>query len=299
MLKAINEEKGDKYFASEAFKKFPNPKEFTWVCEKCDEEVSIKKEHIRLREDSDKEIWVCSHFSHKPGSSCEMVSESESHYNKKDLLASQLYSDEIPLKIGNTTLLINYNDIKGVEVTRGRRRADILIEFKESNSVFGSGIVIEVMESEEMDSIWNKFTSWFEKGYSFTYFKKSEFSGNRLESGVIEVKYPFAKASGKYSEKIYEEIKSKVNRLEGIKSMTLLSSKYENEYTCNNCKHSSVDKNKNGEIKSSMVCCWKKYNEGEKKRPEKFKPNHTCSDWKYGGDKNLVNKIEKNYFGGD
>lgn len=299
MLKARNKENDKIYLAAEAYKKLPDPEDYEWVCPNCGENVYPKEEHSRLREDTDKVIWVTSHFSHGPDSSCKKTGESQQHYSKKLLILSQLYSDRLSLKVGGAILFIPSENIKGAEVTRGSNRADILVEFEEENEIFGSGIVFEIVESEEMDSVWNKFKSWFKKGYSFTYYDKSDFDGNKPKSGVLEVKYPFITGIEKYSKDIYDDIKSRIERLEGIDYTTKLYEKYEKEYTCSNCYHSGPDKDRNGNF-TGLVCCWKGYKEGENERPDgKFKPTHTCNDYRYKRNKNLLKIIEKNINGGE
>jgi len=291
MLRAKCEENGQVYIASEALQTFLDPNKESWVCPNCGEELFLKEEHIRIREDCPEEIWVTSHFAHSPNSSCKNAGESQMHYSKKLTLLNQLYSNKIPVRVGNTTLLIDYKEVKGVEENVGNRRADILVEFKEKDKIFGSGIVFEIAESEDDESLNDKLISWAESGYSFTYFKSHEFEDNRLKKGVIEVKYPFLKAIDESYELMYENIRENLTKIENLKSITKFKQKIDEEFTCSTCAHAGIDKTPDGEF-TGMICCWKDKNQGDRKMPNgKFKPWHTCEDWKYGS-KNLEKRIK-------
>lgn len=285
---------GKIFRAEQAIQTLLEPKKEKWTCIGCKEEVSLKKEFIRLDERCSYPIEVLSHFAHHPNSTCKDAKETTSHYNRKLYVLSQLDAKKVMLSTGHCNLLIPQEEIKGKEKAVGNRQADVLVSFKTTDPIFGAGIAFEIMETEKIESIESKMESWVKKGYSFSYFEPTEFSGNRLIKGKVVVKYPFVSLARKVFENLNSEIRQQLLVLRNIENIIELENKHNKKYTCETCQFSSVDKLLSEYLDEDFLCCWhlNQTTENKRARPEKHLKSYSCK--KYQPDFKKLKKGEKN-----
>jgi ssDNA-binding Zn-finger/Zn-ribbon topoisomerase 1 len=123
------------------------------------------------------------------------------------------YNNEIEL----TNLNIDYSKV-GIEITvynNKINRADVIIPFKENNSFFGCGIVIEVQFSKQFESTTERRSNeWAFKGYSTCWLFIEDF--DKISEDIIELKdeklkiYPLSKVLDEFYIKKDRELKEEI-----------------------------------------------------------------------------------------
>ncbi len=269
--------------AAQAFIK-TDYKQQTFTCSdpNCKENLTITKEHMRFTHG--KYVWVIPFFAHHSNSTCRLSKESPEHYNKKLVLLSYLFLNKIKINIHGLRLIIQEEEIKGKEIKRENNRADVLLEFKNFNPLFGNGIVFEIMQSETEQSIIEKEKKWLEKAYTVIPIKKN-ISFEDLASKGIEV-------DSIYLKKITEKLKTQEERMRELlkninspaQQMMVFS---ETENNCLDCKHGSLDN-----LDKSVIACWKFKEYNYKKRPDKKDSKMICNFWERGIKKIMVSENE-------
>jgi len=217
-----------------------------FICPKCKEQLTFVQEFVK-----EKGI-VRSHFSHKQASNCKdwiPEGESEKHYNLKFSLLDQLTNDTIKIKIGNLIFDSETNDhniifadteIKAIV----ERRADILLQLKTPNALFGLGIAIEIMVSEEYNSIYAKSKDYASKGYSVAITTDGE---------SIEVIQVYPKIILELFEYNFNKLKQQEELIKSIDSSFLVrANKY--GWDCTTCAKAKKDNAVEG-----FIVCFKDY----------------------------------------
>lgn len=276
MWQALNKKRERTFLAQEAIQTIPLWKQEKWTCPNCKKSVSLKESFYRAISFKTLSL-VNSHFCHHPSSSCKDPKENNIHYQRQMFVLSQLYSAAPPLRIGGFIILHKFDQIKKLET----KKADILIEFKEFDPLFGFGLVIEIMVSEKDESMEDKIKKWGQKGYSITWLEKNRFNKkNQLITEGIEIKLPYLKNLNLSIEKNWKELKRNLLLLSENKEMLKITNKLIEKYTCRTCKNSGPDKWK-GEA-SGLFCCWLENNQNpdkKKQRPKKYLPTHQCNNY--------------------
>lgn len=262
---------------AKAFIEIPNYKEQTFTCidPDCNQTLSLKKEHNRFT--FGKLIWVIPHFVHPPTSACKLAGESAEHYERKLVLLSYLYCNKIKINIHGLVLVIDPENILGPEKRREENIADVLLEFKEYNPLFGNGIVFEIMVSETEESIETKKKKWLTKGYTVIPIPR-HLSYDELALKGIKIEATFLKS-------LLNNLESQEDRLRELfknvdSPVNQIVQNTESQFNCSNCLHSSEDKTREG-TKTGLMSCWKfkKYNYNN--RPNKYTPNQVCNFWEH------------------
>lgn len=115
-------------------------------------EVSFVKGHYRTRNEIKE--WVNPHFRIKTDGAIEnLENESEEHKLAKEYIYTKAINDEIILKIPSIgeRKLSSFGKIKDIRIEKasGKKRADVLVKFEDTNNVYGSGIAFEVQISSQ------------------------------------------------------------------------------------------------------------------------------------------------------
>jgi len=183
MWDAIHKKTGDRLEAGLVWIEYEDPHKEEWYCcELHKQQVTPVIKHIRKQ--NGEEIIVLSHFR-MIGEGHFCPGESDLHWNLKVELAKKIQEKEIKLPY-NGYSFTNEKLENRLERTKGNRRADVLFEFDKYNSLYGKGIVIEIVVSEPRDSLIKKTIDWIKNKYSVTWIHPYTFP-----EGKIDIKYPF------------------------------------------------------------------------------------------------------------
>jgi len=135
------------------------------------------------------------HFFHinNADSSCsglgKGLGESEEHQVMKSLAVSGLRR-----RFGDTEIIEKCAsevsvDVEDTQSSVSVRRADALVEFKESNLFFGDGVIVEVQHGNEGKNIPEVSQDYLEAGYSVIWVFEDDFSGDRYRLDRFEAAF--------------------------------------------------------------------------------------------------------------
>jgi len=295
MFIAYNLKEKRDYVAAESFVKFVDPHKEEWQC--CNQENCTHIKVVPVVKHIRKGDYVTAHFKQHSLNElkCNNTNESDRHFNTKMHILSLVYEKDLKFKIGELILQYTEENIEGTEKLRKNRRADILLEFEKFNPILGKGLAIEIITTENEQSIRNKTKDWLINGYSIAWLYTNYFKDYKLTTDTIEIQYPYLNGIYSEFEKLNEKITSRFRELEkwGIEidnqmqvtvnnlkaQLTYDKEKIVEEITnktrtsCRSCKNSSPDK------ESDLLCCWKNYRDGTQKFPDKVEPNYSCKFW--------------------
>lgn len=247
----------------------------TYRCFECDEILTPVNEGTRNEKD-----YIRPHFNHSKDSTCKLKeNESDEHKEAKyDLLDHLLYKN-IKLNYYGALYEIKQDEVKGVEITRGDNRADILVEFKEPNLLFGQGIAFEVAFTEKFDSISEKMDEWNSKGYMVIRIGAS-MKHDYINKG-IQIKSNYLESLFKNSSK---QLKLLNDAITEIRSFNIPAhQKMEISTTCNNCSnclgYGSPAKTRDGQIILDQIACWLWRTKGWQSKPDIRSINQICNFW--------------------
>ena len=272
MLYSWWEEGNREILAAKAIEFIKDYETQNFICAHCKEKLITKKGFVRIKNNQIE--YVCSHFAHKPDSTCPNAKESDEHKSRKAILLTWLFHEKIKLNLYGMEYNIPKKFVQDMEVIRGNNRADVLIEFDSFNPMFGRGIVFEIMESETQESIEIKTKQWQSKGYSLISIKANENLTNLMDNG-FELEETFTEnlleELGKQEKKLVDLIK----HIEGYRMPNFQQVKItQTENSCANCKFSTIDSRI-----STLKACWIWRNKGLQIRPDKRDSFMICNFW--------------------
>lgn len=217
----------------------------SFVCPKCKEQLSFINKYAKSN------TTVRSHFAHKSNSNCNWLpeGESEKHYNLKFSLLDELTNDSIKIQIGNLIFDTKTNDYNIIFADKEikeivERRADIILRLKNPNALFGLGIAIEVMVSEQIDSIKSKARDYALRGYSLA----------TTQDGItIEVHQVYPKVLSEIFKDNMERFKQQEEIIKQIDSSFLVRA-IKNKWDCTTCSRASKSTKHDG-----FIACFKDY----------------------------------------
>lgn len=220
-------------------------KQMTFVCPKCKENLNFISKFVKQKG------IVRSHFAHKSNSECNWIpeGESEKHYNLKFKLLDQLTNDSVKIKIGNLIFETKTNDYN-IEFNETEikaiveRRADILLKLKNPNPLFGLGIAIEVMVTENYDSIKQKSKDYATKGYSVA---------TTTDGELIEVLQTYPQIVLDLFKYNFEKLKQQEELIKQIDSSFLMRAN-KHGWDCTTCAKAKKSMRVDG-----FIVCFKEY----------------------------------------
>lgn len=273
------EEGKKEILAAKAMTHLPEWKKEKYTCTDCKEILTPTIDFGRTRNGNQE--YVVAHFKHNKESTCPLANgESNEHKERKGKLLSYLFGEKIKLNIYGMEYLIKKENVKDIEVTRKENRADVFIEFKEYNPIFGNGICFEIMESETYDSIEIKKEQWLSKGYTLIEIpKNTDFDKIFIEGFKIKETH-LKKLIDSLNDK-QKELLILIKRIEDFKlpsHQEILISETKNN--CSNCFYSTQDKDIHGIKVPDRFACWLWNNKGLQKRPDKMDKNQICNFYK-------------------
>ena len=180
MWDAIHKETGEIIKAYDAVVRFEKPHKEEWYC--CNLHkypVTPVKSHTR------EGIIVLDHFRMISNHFC--PGESDMHWNLKVEIAQQIENGNVRFKFKKEKIDFVFKQcselIERLEITKERRRADILFDFEKYHPTYGKGIVIEIAVSEGIESLRKKTIDWIKNRYSVIWIHEDD------SYKTMEIKY--------------------------------------------------------------------------------------------------------------